>query len=59
MREISIQEIKEICSSPDGMRNKKKVSNFVRSNPGFNPERRRPRDPVEAKILNGFTKKNE
>ncbi len=57
MRETSLKEIKQTCNSPDGIRVKKKVSNFVRSKPGFDPERKRPRHPGEAKILDGFTRK--
>jgi len=54
MREIRLEEIQNICNSPVGLRLKR---HFVRSQPGFNPERKRPRNPEEAKILNSFTRK--
>lgn len=56
MRETSLKEIKQTCNSPEGIRLKKQVSKFVRSKPGFNPERKRPRNPDEAKILNDFSR---
>ncbi len=57
MREIRLEEIQNICNSPAGLRIKKQVRDYVRSKPGFNPERKRPRNPEEAKILNSFTRK--
>jgi len=57
MREIRLEEIQNVCNSPAGLRIKRQVRDYVRSKPGFNPERKRPRNPEEAKILNSFTRK--
>jgi len=57
MREIRLEEIQNVCNSPAGQRIKRQVRAYVRSKPGFNPERKRPRNPEEAKILNSFTRK--
>ncbi len=57
MREIRLEEIQNVCNSPAGLRIKRQVSDYVRSKPGFNPERKRPRNPEEAKILNSFKRK--
>jgi hypothetical protein len=57
MREIRLEEIQNVCNSPAGLRIKKQVCDYVRSIPGFNPERKRPKNPEEAKILNSFKRK--
>jgi len=57
MRQIRLEEIQNVCNSPAGLRIKRQVSANVRSKPGFNPERKRPRKLEEAKILNSFTRK--
>jgi len=57
MREIRLKEIQNVCNSPAGLKIKRQVRGYVRSKPGFNPERKRPRNLEEAKILNSFTRK--
>jgi hypothetical protein len=57
MREISLIEIKKNCSSPENAALKKQIRVFVRSKPGYNPERKRPRKIEEAKILDSFSRK--
>jgi len=57
MREIRLKEIQNVCNSPAGLKIKRQVREYVRSKPGFNPERKRPRNLEEAKILNSFTRK--
>ncbi len=57
MREIRLEEIQNVCNSPAGLRIKRQVSDYVRSKPGFNLERKRPRNPEEAKILDNFKRK--
>jgi len=57
MSEIRLEEIQGVCNSPAGLKIKRQVREYVRSKPGYNPERKRPRNPGEAKILNSFTRK--
>ena len=55
MRETGLQEIKRICNSPENVALKKQVTVFVRSKPGYSPERKRPRKLDEALILDSFS----
>ena len=57
MREVKMEEIKQVCNSPAGLRIKRQVRDYVRSKPGFDPERKRPRNPKEDKILDSFKRK--
>jgi hypothetical protein len=57
MREISLIEIKKKCSLPENEALKKQIRIYVRSKPGYNPERKRPRKIDEAIILASFSRK--
>jgi len=54
MEELSIEQIKQLCRSPQGLSLKKKVSQYVQSEQGYNRDRKRPRNKTEEKILAGF-----
>ncbi|MDW7738867.1 MAG: hypothetical protein SCJ97_02255 [Bacillota bacterium] len=57
MREISLEEIKQITNSPAGKKIKEQVSIYVRSKPGYSGVRKRPRNTEETKILESFRRK--
>ena len=57
INEIKLEEIRDICDSPNGVRIKRLVKEYIRSKPGFNPERKRLRSVEEAEILNKFIRK--
>ncbi len=57
MNVITLKEIQDICNSPEGLRKKKLVRDYVRSDVNFDPTRKRPRHFEEQIILNSFTRK--
>lgn len=54
MREIKLSEIRKKCNSPDVIVKDKLIRNSVRSEPNYNPGRKRPKDPDEQRILARF-----
>ncbi len=58
MREIRLQEIQKDCNTPEKIALKKMIRDLVRSKPGYNPERKRPRKHEEAVVLGSFSRKN-
>ncbi len=56
MKELSIEQIKQLCNSSRGLTLKKKVSQYVQSEQGYSCRRKRPKNKTEEKILAGFNR---
>jgi hypothetical protein len=54
MEELSIEQIKKLCNSPQGLSLKKKVSQYVQSEHSYSRQRKRPKNRTEERILAGF-----
>lgn len=57
MKEIRLSQIKERCNSFEAKLKKGQIKTYVRSQPGFSPGRKRPKDIGELRILPGFKRK--
>jgi hypothetical protein len=56
MEELSIEQIKQLCNSPQGLSLKKKVSQYAQSEQGYSRFRKRPKNRTEERILAGFNR---
>ncbi len=51
MRNIKLADIIKRTESKESKAMEKRIRTFVESQPGYSPGRKRPKDPLESKIL--------